>query len=254
MFRRLFRWILRTIVLVAVLFAITLAIDYIAHRVPSDSVLVVTLKGPVVERGGNNVLGLLNSNQTALNFFRRAVRRGAKDPKIIGLAVKVIDPQMELAQAQEMAAEIAAFRQSGKWTTAYIETAGEGDPGNLPYMVAASTGDVTLMPQGELDLIGVGLREFFARGTLEWLGIRPNIGAIGQYKTAFNVFTNKEFTAPQREDDEALVGDLFDQLVGQIGDERHLDAATVKALIDQAPITADNSLKSKLVESPGLRG
>ncbi|MBV8138996.1 MAG: signal peptide peptidase SppA [Deltaproteobacteria bacterium] len=248
MLKRIFRWFVRTIVVIAVLFVIVLASDYLAHRVPADSVLVVTLSGPVVERGSNGVLGLLNANGTPLNFVRRAIDRGAKDPRIIGLAIKVIDPEMELAQAQEIAAEVRKFRKSGKWTAAYIETAGDGDPGNLPYLVAAAADSVSLMPRGELNLIGVGLREFFGRGTLDWLGIRPNIGAIGQYKTAFNVFTNKEFTEPQRRDDEALVDDLFDQIVGQIADERHLDAAAVKTLVDQAPINAADSLKVKLVD------
>jgi protease-4 len=248
MLRRIFRWIVRTTIAIAVMLLVVLMSDYLAHRVPPGSVLVVTLNGPVVERGANSVMGLWNTNQTPLNFVRRAIDRGAKDPRIVGLAVKVIDPQMELAQAQELAAEIKAFRKSGKWTAAYIETAGEGGPGNLPFMVAAAAGDVTLMPQGQLDLIGVGMREFFARGTLDWLGIRPNIGAIGQYKTAFNVFTNKDFTAPQHEDDDALVGDLFDQIVGQIADERQIAPDAVRTLINQAPLNATTSLKAKLVD------
>ncbi len=248
MFKRIFRWVVRTIIAIVVMVVIVLASDYIAHRVPADSVLMVKLAGPVVERGANGVLGLWNENETPLNFVRNAIDRGARDPRIVGLAIEVIDPQMELAQAQEIAAEIAKFRRTGKWTAAYIETAGEGAPGNLPYMVAAAAGDVSLMPQGELDLIGVGLREFFARGTLDWLGIRPNIGAIGEYKTAFNVFTNKEFTQPQYQDDDALVGDLYDQIVTQIAGERRLDPAVIKSFIDQAPINAMNSLKTRLVD------
>jgi protease-4 len=248
MLKRIFRWFVRTIIVIAVLLVIVLTSDYVAHRVPGDSVLVVTLSGTVAERGSNGVLGLLNSNETPLNFVRRAIDRGVKDPRIVGLAIKVIDPEMELAQAQEIAAEVRKFRKSGKWTAAYIETAGDGDPGNLPYLVAAAADNVSLMPRGELNLIGVGLREFFGRGTLDWLGVKPNIGAIGEYKTAFNIFTNKEFTEPQQRDDDALVGDLFDQIVGQIADERQLAAATVKTLVDQAPIDAVNSLKAKLVD------
>ena len=66
---------------------------------------------------------------------------------------------MELSQAQEIADLIQRFKDSGKWTAAYVETAGEMSPGNLPYLVAAATGDISLMPEGELDLVGVGMRE-----------------------------------------------------------------------------------------------
>src|SRR5215472_3767059 len=248
MLRRMFRWLVRTVIAIAVLLLLVIFSDYVTHRVRSDSVLVVTLNGQLVERGANGVLGVINRDQTPLNFVRRAMERGARDPRIIGLAVKIIDPEMELAQAQELAAEIAKFRKSGKWTAAYIETAGEGTPGNLPYLVAAATGEVSLMPRGEIDLIGVGIREFFGRGTLDWLGVRPNIGAIGQYKTAFNIFTNKDFTAPQREDDEALMGDLFDQIVAEVAAERHLEPNAVKSLVDQAPLSATASIKAKLVD------
>ena len=39
------------------------------------------------------------------------------------------------------------------------------------------------------------MREMFARGLLDWLGISPNFAAIGKYKDAANIFTEKDFTA-----------------------------------------------------------
>jgi protease IV len=139
MFRRLFRWMLRAVIISVVLIAIVAISDYLSHRVQPDSVLEVDLDGPVVERGGSGVLGLLSKTQTGLNVVRNAINQGAKDPKIVGLAIKVIDPEMELAQAQELVALIRKFKSHGKWTTAYLETAGESGAGNLPYIVAIST-------------------------------------------------------------------------------------------------------------------
>ena len=122
-------------------------------------------------------------------------------------------------------------------------------PGNLPYLVAAATGDVSLMPEGELDLVGVGVREIFARGTLDWLGVRPNFASIGKYKTFADVFTEKDFTAGQREEDEALVGGMFDQIVSQTSQERGISADQMRAMVDQAPLNASLSfLKSHMVE------
>jgi protease-4 len=248
MIKRFVRWIIRTVITLVVIAAIVIASDFISHRVPSDSVLVVRLTGPVVERGSNGVLGLLNTHQTPLNYVRSAVDRGIRDPRIVGLAVKIIDPEMDLAQAQELSGMIQRFQKSGKWTTAYIETAGEFDPGNLPIMVACAAGEVSIMPQGELNLVGVGVREMFARGTMDWLGIRPNFAAIGQYKTAGNIFTQTDFTPAQREEDTALVNDMYDQIVNQIAAERHLDPAAINAIVAQAPIEAAQGLKAHLVD------
>jgi protease-4 len=248
MFRRFFRWILRTVIIVVVLLAIVAISDYISHRVQPNSVLAVELDGTVVERGSASVLGLLSKNETALNTLRNAIDRGAKDPKIVGLEIKVLNPEMELAQAQEIVALIKSFESHGKWTAAYLETAGESGLGNTPYIVASAADEVSLMPQGDLNLMGVQLRELFMRGTLDWLGITPNFASAGQFKSAANMFTNKDFTPAQKEEDEGLAGSLFDQIVAAMGAERKLSPDTIKSLIDQAPINADDGLKARLVD------
>ena len=248
MMKRLFRWVLRLFAAFVALCIIALLSEYISHRVQPGSVLTVTFNGPVVERGSVNFLGMLSPRETPLNLMRVALRRAAKDPRIAGLAIKIIDTQMELSQAQEIAALIRNFKDSGKWTAAYVETAGEMSPGNLPYLVAAATGDVSLMPAGELDLVGVGMREIFARGTFDWLGVRPNFASMGKYKSAANVFTEKDFTPAQREEDDALIGAMFDQITGQTAQERGISSDQMRAIVDQAPLNADLSLKAHMVE------
>ncbi len=248
MLKKALKWLLRTIVTLGVLLVIALVSDYLSHRVESGSVLVVTLAGPVVERGRPGLLGMIGREQTPLSTVRIALTRAGEDPRIIGLALKVIDPEMELAQAQELAAMVRKFKSRGKWATAYLETAGDFSPGNLPYLAAAAAGDISMMPAGELNLIGVGIREIFARGTLDWLGVRPNLGAIGQYKTAANIFTEKDFTPAQREEDESLVGDIFGQIVTQTAAERAMTAAAMRAIVDEAPLSATAGLKDRLVD------
>ncbi len=248
MFRRFFRWIIRTVIIVVVLFAIVAISDYISHRVQPNSVLAVELNGPVVERGGGSVLGLFSKTQTALNVLRNAIDQGAKDPKIVGLEIRVINPEMELAQAQEIVALIQSFKSHGKWTAAYIETAGESGMGNTPYIVASACDEVSLMPEGDLNLMGVQLRELFTRGTLDWLGLTPNFASAGKFKSAANMFTEKDFTAAQKEEDEGLAGSLYDQIVAAIGAERKLSPDAIKALIDRAPLNADDGLKARLVD------
>jgi protease-4 len=155
---------------------------------------------------------------------------------------------MELAEAQELCGLIKRFADSGKWTTAYIETAGEFEPGNLAYMVASAAGEVSMMPRGELNLIGVQMREMFIRGTLDWIGVKPDMDAIGVYKSAKNFFTEKDFTPAQREEDESLIESFYQQLVSQIAGQRHLDAATVRAIVDRAPLDAPSALTARLVD------
>lgn len=248
MFKRLLRWLIRLVVMFVVLVLIVVVSRYISHRYRPGSVLVLELNGPLVERGGYPVLGVLNKDTTALNVIRRALKEAETDHRIVGLAIRVIDPEMELAQAQELSNAISEFRSYDKWTTAYMETAGESGYGNLPYLVASAADEVSMMPQGEMNLLGVGIREMFARGTLDWLHVKPNFASLGKYKSAANIFTEKDFTPAQREEDNALVGDMFNQIVDATAKHRHLSAAAVRDLIDRAPLSAADGLKSHLLD------
>ena len=248
MLKRLLRWFIKTVLIMAVLFAIVIVSQYISHRYKPGSVLVLKLDGPVVERSSETALGLLNSDETALNVIRRSLKSAGTDNRIVGLAIKVVDPQMELAQAQELCAMIVEFHSHGKWTTAYLETAGEGGFGNLPYLVASAADEVSMMPQGEMNILGVGMREMFARGLLDWIKVNPNFASIGKYKSAANIFTEKDFTPSQREEDEALMGSMFDQMIAESAAHRHLTPDQMRAIVDRAPLMASEGLKSHLLD------
>ena len=213
MLRRLFRRLIKLVVFVAVIFLIIAVTRFFEHRYRPGSVLVLQIDGPVLERGNYSIIGLRPERDTPLNVVRRALSGAENDPRIAGLAVKLFDPDLELAQAQELTQLIAEFGRHGKWTTAYLETAGESGYGNLPYLVASSAREVSMMPQGEMNLLGVSIRELFARGLLDRMKIKPVFDAIGKFKDAGNVFTEKNFTGPQYEQDNALAGSMFDQIV-----------------------------------------
>ncbi len=248
MLKRILRWLLRSVVILIALAILAHVANWFAHRVAPGSVLLVSLKGPIIERGGVGVRGLLAERQTPLNVLRTAIDAADDDPRIVGLAIEVFDPEMEFAQAQELTDLIRNFAAHHKWTAAYLETEGDFASGNLPYLVAGAANEVSLMPQGEIDLTGVGLRELFARGLLDKIGVRPNFAAIGKYKSAANIFTQKDFTPAQHEEDDALISDLYSQIVDGVSRERHLEPAQVRSLIDRAPLSADAGLAAHLVD------
>src|SRR5258708_35534052 len=92
------------------------------------------------------------------------------------------------------------------------------------------------------------MREFVARGPLDWLGINPNFASMGKYKSAANMFTNKDFTPAQKQEDEELVGNMYDQIVATTASERKLSPDAVKTLIDQEPLNAAAGLEAHLVD------
>ncbi len=248
MLRRLIRRLLKLATFIIVIFLIVAISRFFAHRYRPGSVLVLELDGPLKERPDQSNFGLWQSNSNALSSIRQALTSGKNDPRIVGLAIKVFDPTMELAQAQELSDLIANFRARGKWVTAYMETAGEAGFGNLPYLVASTADEVSMMPQGEMNLLGVNLREMFARGFFDWIKVKPVFEAIGKYKSAANIFTQTDFTPGQREEDEALAAGMFDQIVNETAQHRHLTPDVIRGIIDRAPLNAADGLKSHLLD------
>src|SRR3954466_13712894 len=95
---------------------------------------------------------LLGRLQTArgltLTGVLERLAEAADDPAVGGLIPKVGGGGLRLAQAQEIALAVRAFRTNGKRAWAWAETFGEGGPGTPGYALAAPFGGVVLQAGG----------------------------------------------------------------------------------------------------------
>ena len=80
---------------------------------------------------------------------------------------------------QEIRDAVLDFKKSGKPLYAYLEYGGDRE-----YYLATAADKVFLMPSSTLDLSGVATYELFLRGTLDKIGVYPDLHHIGDYKTA----------------------------------------------------------------------
>src|SRR5439155_5692922 len=88
--------------------------------------------------------------------------------------------------------------------------------------------------------------QLFLRGNLDKIGAYPDLHHIGDYKTAINLFTEKGYTPAQKEMDESLNLDLYEQLVRGIADGRRKRDADVRALVDQGPFLPEDAVRAGL--------
>jgi protease-4 len=152
------------------------------------------------------------------------------------------------ATAQEIRSLIARVGAAGKWTAAYIDTAGEFTPGNFVYYVASACDEISMNPSGDVNLIGLSMRVPFIRGTFDKLEIRSEFPGRGDYKTARFMYTQTEMTPAQREMSVWLLDSLMDQMVQGIADSRGKQAEEVRNLVDRAPFLGQESVEVGLVD------
>src|SRR5204863_1746500 len=136
-------------------------------------------------------------------------------------------------KAEEIRDAITDFRSTGKPIYAYLEFGL-----NKEYYIATACDKIIVPPPGDLFINGLAADVMFFRGSLDKLGIYPDIYQIGKYKTAADMFTQKQMTDAHKEFMNSLLDDLFGRFVEAIARERNKSPEEVKSLIDKAPYNA----------------
>jgi len=88
----------------------------------------------------------------------------------------------------------------------------------------------------------------FFRGSLDKLGIYPDIYQIGKYKSAGDMFTQKKMTDAHREYINELLDELFNRYVNTIAQARKKTPDEVRTLIDNAPYDAAKAKEAGLID------
>src|SRR5262249_38536191 len=85
------------------------------------------------------------------------------------------------------------------------------------------------------------------------IGVVPSFDHREEYKTAFNLLTEREMTAPQREETEGILRSVFGQIVAGIAHDRKLEETQVRALVDRGLLLPEEALQAHLIDHVGYR-
>jgi protease-4 len=213
--------------------------------IPSEATLVLRPGGELQEVPPDDVVGqVFGRDVKTVHGFIENLRKAERDPRV--RSVLLMPSTLSLpywGKVQELRDAVLEFRKSGKKVVAFLEFGGDRE-----YYLASAADHVYLLPTSPLDLTGVASYEIFLRGTLDKIGAYPDFLHIGDYKTAVNQLTEKEFTPAHREMSESLNRDMYDQLIRGIAEARKKTEDEVRALIDQGPFVPEAALRHGLVD------
>ena len=175
-------------------------------------------------------------------------KKAKVDKRIKAVVLDVDMSGVGWAKAEELRDAIADFRTSGKPVYAYIEFGL-----NKEYYIATACDKIVVPPPGELFITGLAADVMFFRGSLDKLGIYPDIFQIGKYKSVGDMFTQKKMTDAHREYVNSLLDDLFDRYIAGIAQARHKSPEDVRKLIDDAPYNAAKAKEVGLIDEAVYR-
>jgi protease IV len=251
--KKILKWIvigwvgLWSVILLAMIVALLLR-----EPVPEQSILVVRLDGQLTESPQPSLAQLL-SDEPALTLpgLTSALRAAAIDERIVGVILEVKNPELSLAQIEELEQAMAVVRASGKWSAAHLETAGEFARGDGAYALAATAGEVILAPSGDINLAGLRAEVPFLRGALEKLDIEPYFDKRAAYKNAPDMFTQTSFTKEHSESLRALADDLQATLVAHMAARREVEPKVVLEWIKNGPHSSASAKEQGIVDAVG---
>jgi protease-4 len=116
---------------------------------------------------------------------------------------------------------------------------------------AASTGasHISIVPTGELWLVGLYSESPYLRGALDKIGCTPDFEQCGDFKTAAETITRTGPSEASKQMTKWLLDGLYSGLVERMAKGRGMSAEKFASLIDGGPYTAEEALAAGLIDS-----
>lgn len=212
-----------------------------ARAAEAERIAVIALTGSLPDGVGQD--GLLADVSPQLHRMVARLERAADDKAVRGVLLSIRSPDIGRARAAELRAAIGRIRAAGKPVVAHLIT---GEP--VDYALAAACDTILMPPAANLALTGVRAEVTFFKGLLDRLGVQAEILQVGEFKGAGEPLTRESMSEPLRQQYEAFVGDLFEQLVEQVAADRGLSTERVGELIDTGVFTPEAARQAGLID------
>ncbi|MEJ7617259.1 MAG: signal peptide peptidase SppA [Pyrinomonadaceae bacterium] len=232
-----------------------LALVYLAFRdgepdVANNSVLVLQVKGSLPDYAAQDPIAtrFFGASDLSLTELLLQFKKAKVDKRISAILLEIDSSGAGWAKADEIRDAIAEFRKSNKPVYAFMEYGA-----NKEYYIATACDRIYVAPIGDLYINGLAAEAMFYRGALDKLGVYADFYQIGKYKNAPDQYTRKEMSEAQREVLNAMLDDIFNRYVDRIAAARQKSPTDVRALIDNAPLSATDALGAGLIDGAKYR-
>lgn len=190
-----------------------------------------------------NLLPIFPDPDPCLSDLEEAMRIIGGDSRVQNVVLTFQSLQADLATLYSLRRLLGDLQAQGKHLVAWLPGAGMGD-----YYLAAVCDEILLPPAAHLNLLGLRLEAVFLKDALDMIGVEPNLERIAEYKTAPDMFRRATMSDAHREMFDALLDDVYDEIVAAVAEGRGLEPEQVRALIDRMPLTAAAALEAGLVD------
>lgn len=215
---------------------------------PGNMVLSLDLRAPIRDSQGADPFSFGAKPASVMDIVL-ALDHAGRDSRVKGVFLRVGSADMPVAQAEEIGAALKRFRATGKFAIA--DAPGFLSNGLGDYLAASSTDEIWMQPNSTFGASGAGAGALFLRGLFDKVNAVPQIVKRADYKSAADMYMEKDYTGPDREQTTAFLQSWVDNATAAAAADRHLDPKVLAADFAASPQFTADAKKEGLIDKIG---
>jgi protease-4 len=214
---------------------------------PNKMVLALDLRGRIADSSPYDFT--LGARPVTVMDIVLGLDAAERDDRVKGVIMRLGSANISVAQAEEIGAAIKRFRRSGKFVIAHAQ--GFDAPGLGDYLTAAAANEIWMQPKSVFGAAGEGGGELFLKGLFDKINAVPQIAKRSDYKSAADMYMEKDMTPADREQLTALMQSWYNTAATEGASYRKLDPKALAAVFEKSPQFAEDAKKAGLVDRLG---
>jgi protease-4 len=202
------------------------------------------IKGALVETPVNLPPLFGSEPPLSLKSLLERFKEARHDNNVVAVVIDLQEAALGFGQLHEIHQAMRKFAAVDKDVFVHVDGLR-----TLTYALATGASNISVVPTGDVWLVGLYGETPYLRGALDKIGCVPDFEQCGDYKTAAESLMR---TGPSEQSSQMhkwLLDGLYDDLVNLIADSRGMSEAKVRKLIDNGPYSAEEALEAGLIDS-----
>ncbi len=217
--------------------------------ISQESVLVLSLSGPIEEHGTYDPFyDLFDVPQPqSLSRIREALKGATTDERIEAVWLKPQGVITGWATLLEIRESLHDFKKSGKPIIA--SASGDFSMREADYFLASVADSIFSAPNAFFEFNGFYLGASFYKGLFDKLNIEPTIVRVGSYKGGVEPYSREDLSAENRKQYTEILNNWDDLMIGTIAKARDMSQEDVNHLIQSgALLTTEDAYQHGLLD------
>ncbi len=210
----------------------------------SKQIAYFKIKGPLAETPVNMPPLFGSEPPMSLKGLLEQFKEARLDKNVVAVLIDLQNADLGLGQLEEVHEALRKFAAVDKPVFMHADSLS-----TVTYAAATGASHISVVPTGDVWLLGLYGETPYFRGALDKLGCTPDIEQCGDFKSAGEPIMRKEPSEQSKQMTKWLLDGLYAGLVERIAKGRSMSPEKVTSLIDGGPYSAEEALAAGLIDS-----